>query len=210
MCPDHGDAELTELETTELEKVVEVPEAEPEPVRTRSARTRETRESRSQHRRMLIRIGAACLVVIGLFGVSAIPAVRTILHQSFTRLPAPYTEMYFSGTPTVNGILLSAPVTVINHATTADSFVLKVWMTNAAGAEEAATSLTVTPKHGEAETVVKVSVQLPADAQILWINLAGQTQTLHYRIAGVGIPTPTSTPTAAASASAKSTPKAAG
>ena len=156
MCPDHGDAELTELETTELEKVVETPspepesetepesEAESEPVRSRGGGARgaerEARQRyRSKRRRVLIGIATACVVILGLYGVSQVPAVNTVLRQSFTQLPAPYTEMYFSGTPTVNGILLEAPVTVINHATTADSFVLKVWMTNAAGKREAAT-----------------------------------------------------------------------
>ena len=205
MCPDHGDAELTDLETAEIERI-EAPR--PETVRTRGARAREARARRStKQRSILIRVGAVCAAVLGLYGVSEIPAVSTLLRQSFTQLPTPYTDMYFSGTPVVDGILLTVPVTVVDHATTADSFVLKVWMTNAAGAKESATSLTVTPKHGQATTVVKVSAQLPADAQVVWISLAGQTQTLHYRIAGVGIPTPTTTPTPTASASAKSTAK---
>jgi len=146
-------------------------------------------------RRALSAIGGAALVVALLAWLGTLGSVQTILRQSFTKLPTPYTEMYFSGTPTVSGITLSVPVTVVNHATSQDSFTLEVWTTDAAGKADTTTPIKVTPKHGEATVVVKVAVQMPADAQVLWINLAGQPQTLHYRIAGEAIPSSTATPT---------------
>jgi hypothetical protein len=208
--PDHGDAGLTELDAAELD---EQDSSRPEPVRTRGGRRSAGHGGRrrvpAKRRRMLIGAVVAAVLVGVLAFIGTLPSVRTILSQSFTRLPTPYTEMYFSATPTVNGILLSVPVTIVSHATGEKSFVLRVWMTNAAGQTEAATSITVTPKYGEATTVVKVAIEMPADGQVLWINLAGQQQTLHYRVAGEAYPTSagTPTPTAAVSTSVSATPK---
>jgi hypothetical protein len=168
-----------------------------EPARavSRAARSR----PRLDRRRRTALVGAvAGVFVLVLFWVSSLSPVQTILRQSFSRLPTAYTEMYLSGTPTVSGITLSVPVTVVNHATTQDSFTLKVWTVNGAGKTDTTTSIKVTPKHGEATLVVRVAVQISSDAQVLWINLVGQPQTLHYRIAGEAIPSPTATPTTTA------------
>ncbi|MBR7825380.1 hypothetical protein KDK95_03600 [Actinospica sp. MGRD01-02] len=155
-------------------------------------------------RRRAVSIGAvAGVVVLVLVWVSSLSSVQTILRQSFSRLPTAYTEMYLSGTPTVSGITLSVPVTVVNHATTQDSFTLKVWTVNGVGKTDTTTSIKVTPKHGEATVVVKVAVQISSDAQVLWINLVGQPQTLHYRIAGEAIPSPTATASATPTTTAK-------
>ena len=199
MFAHHGNADLTEAEPDPADDGAEAVSAPPDPppaVRRRSAGPRGQRRSRS--RRRVLAAVAVGLSVLTLVLVGLTPAVRTVLRQSFTRQPASYTELYFSGTPAVSGILLTVPVTVANHATGAKSFVLKVWMTDAVGRTDTTTSITVTPQHGEATTVVKVSVQLPDGAQVLWIGLAGQAQTLHYRIAGAAVPSPSASPTASA------------
>ena len=210
MFPDHGNAELTGTLWRpggghEAEQEPEEPE-EPEAPEESADDDGDTGdaddhgEDGSNPKRRGLLAGGAALVVVLLVWLGTLPSIQTILRQSFTQLPTPYTEMYFSGTPTVSGITLSVPVTVVNHATTQDSFTLKVWTQNAAGKTDMTTSIKVTPKHGEAVIVVKVAVQMPADAQVLWINLAGQSQTLHYRIAGEAIPSPTATPSATATA----------
>lgn len=188
----------------------EEPEAEPEPRARRRSAAPEPAETESEEsdaadeapprkpRRRLIVAAAVVLVLAVLGGLGSLSSVQTILRQSFTRLPTAYTEMYLSGTPTVSGITLSVPVTVVNHSTTQDAFTLKVWTVNGAGKTDMTTSIKVAPKHGEATVVVKVAVQMPSDAQVLWINLAGQPQTLHYRIAGEAIPSPTATSTVGA------------
>jgi hypothetical protein len=37
-----------------------------------------------------------------------------------------------------------------------------------------------------------VTLPLPVDAEVLWVNLNGQSRTLHYRVAGSALPAPTS------------------
>lgn len=168
--------------------------------RSRAAKAR----PRFDGRRRAVLVGAvAAVVVLALAWAGSLSSVQTILRQSFTRQPTAYTEMYLSGTPAVSGITLSVPVTVVNHATTQDSFTLKVWTVNGAGKTETTTSIKVTPKHGEATVVVKVAVQISSDAQVLWINLVGEPQTLHYRIAGEAIPSPTATASATPTTTAK-------
>ncbi len=187
MFADRGNADLTEAEG-DPQDGEEIPPAVPEspaPVRGRGARKSGTRP-----RRRVLTTTAAVAGVLILVLVGSIPAVRTVLRQSFTRQPTPYTELYFSGTPKVDGILLTVPVTVVNHATGMKSFVLRVWMTDAAGRTDTTSSVTVTPRTGQATTVVQVSLQLPDGAQVLWVNLAGQAQTLHDRIAGEAFPSP--------------------
>jgi hypothetical protein len=211
--PDHGDAELTDSGDAEHDEHAEHDEPEL-PELDAASQTSFTRPpprhglgAPARGRRVRLRVVAVTGVVAAglalLAFVVTLAPVRTVLRQSFTRIPSPYTEMYFSGAPTVSGIDLIAPVTVINHATRSDSFELRIWVVDAAGATDASTSMTVTPKHGEAKTVVEVSVQLPANGQVLWVALVGQTQTLHYRFAGAALPAQpasTSTPVARSTA----------
>lgn len=175
---------------------VPVPEDAPAAGRRRSSRSR----GRPGTRKRVLAAVAAGISVLILVLMAMLPPVRTVLRQSFTRQPAAYTEMYFSGKPVVSGILLTIPVTVVDHGTGAKSFVLKVWTTDGGGKAGTPTSITVTPQHGSATTVVKLSIQLPAYAQVLWVNLAGREQTLHYRIAGEAIASESASPSASPSA----------
>lgn len=136
------------------------------------------------------RLALICaVVVVVLIGTWSVPAVHTVLRQSFTRLPAPYTQLYFTGQPSVNGTTLSVPVTVDGRGTAARSFAVKVWLVNAAGKTDASTTVTLTPKDGVSATVV--SLQIPGDAEVVFVNLVGHPETLHYRIAGVPVSVPT-------------------
>jgi hypothetical protein len=121
-------------------------------------------------------------------GLWSVPTVRTVLQQSFTRMPAVYTEMYFTATPTLDGALLSAPIKVVGHHTSAASFRLSVWLTTNSGAAEDKTTVNVPAADGTATTAIKLTV--PTDADVVWIALAGSSDSLHYRIGGTAIPVP--------------------
>jgi hypothetical protein len=134
----------------------------------------------------VLALGAA--VVVLLAGLSLVPSVKTELLQSFTRLPTGYTELYFTATPSVNGIELSIPVAVVAHATAAKSVTLKVWLVDAAGIVDSSTLVTLTPHGGVAKGVITVKVT--AKAQVVYVRLLGHSETLHYRIAGTVFPSP--------------------
>lgn len=126
--------------------------------------------------------------LVALIGVSRIPAVQTVMRQSFSQLPSAYTELYFTSAPSVSGAALNVPITVNVHGAAAKPVTVKVWLVNAAGKTDAATSATLTPEHGTAARVV--ILQVPTDAEVVYASLVGQPQTLHYRIAGARFPAP--------------------
>ncbi|HZP53366.1 hypothetical protein [Actinocrinis sp.] len=140
-------------------------------------------------RRLVLGVLAA---LVALWAVSSIPAVKTVLRQSFSQLPAANTELYFTSSPSVSGTSLNVPITVNVHGTSARSVPVRVWLENASGKTDATASVTLTAAHGTAAKVV--TLQLPADAEVVYVNLVGQPQTLHYRIAGIRIPTSTGGP----------------
>jgi hypothetical protein len=134
-------------------------------------------------KRLVLGVLAALL---SLAAVAQVPAVKTVLRQSFTQLPATSAELYFTSSPSVSGSALNVPIAVNLHAMSARSVTVKVWLENGAGAPDAATSVTLTPEHGAAAKVV--TLQVPTDAEVVYVNLVGHPQTLHYRIAGIRIP----------------------
>jgi hypothetical protein len=151
-------------------------------------RTRRRRESagRPWSRRSTRLVLGALAALIALVGLSRVPAVHTVLRQSFSQLPAANTELYFTTPPSVSGAALSVPITVNVHGTAVHPVTVKVWLVNGSGKTDAATSVTLTPEHGTAAKVV--SLQVPRDAEVVYVNLVGRPQTLHYRIAGIRIP----------------------
>lgn len=134
-------------------------------------------------------VAGAVALVLG-FLLWSIPSVQAVARQSFTRIPTAYTELYFTTTPSLDGLALAVPITVDAHSINVSSFTVKVWLENAAGKTDYSTTVHLTPKHGIARTVLKL--QLPVDAAVLWVNLNGQDRTLHYRVAGSALSTASS------------------
>jgi hypothetical protein len=126
---------------------------------------------------------AAPLAVAGL---AQVPAVKTVLRQSFSQLPASSAELFFTSSPSVSGGALDVPITVNVHGAAVRSVAVKVWLVDAAGKTDAATTVDLTPVRGTVAQVV--TLQVPTDAEVVFVNLVGQSQTLHYRIAGIRIP----------------------
>jgi hypothetical protein len=127
---------------------------------------------------------AAVLVIA--FGIGTLPPVRAVLRQSFTRIPTPYAELYFTGTPVIDGLNLRVPVAIDAHVTAKTSYSLNAWLVDAAGKAGPVSSSRITSSGGITSTVL--DPQLTPGAEVVWIDLVGQGQTLHFRIAGNPIP----------------------
>ena len=123
---------------------------------------------------------------VAVAAVANIPAVKTVLRQSFSQAPTATTELYFAGSPSVSGADLNVPITVNVHDSAARSIAIRVWLVDAVGKTDSATTVDLTPVRGSASQVV--TLQVPTDAEVVYVNLVGQPETLHYRIAGIRIP----------------------
>lgn len=131
-----------------------------------------------RHRRRFA-IGGAGLVVIGV--LLALPPVQAQLRDSFTRLPQPYTALYFTSPPQVDGTVLTVPVSVHAVETGTDAYSVRVWTVDAKGKVD--DSQTADLKwDGQALSAV-VSMPVNPQADYVWVSLNGSSQVLHYKIA---------------------------
>jgi hypothetical protein len=144
-----------------------------EPIRSRSARP-----SLGWPRRRLA-VGAACVAAV--CALLALPLVRAEVRNSFTRLPQPYTALYFATPPQVDGTVLTLPISVHAVHTGTDAYSVRVWTVDAGG--RVYDSRTAGLKwDGQAMSVV-VSMPVNPKADYVWVSLGGSDQTLHYKIA---------------------------
>ncbi|WP_034266150.1 hypothetical protein [Actinospica robiniae] len=165
------------------------PDPDPGAVRSRGSKA-PSRARRERRRRRVFGATAAALVVALLFGIGRIPAVRTVLRQSFTRMSSPAPAIYFTADPTVDGAVLHVPLALDPHASGTTTFTVKAWLVTGSGSTGPTLSAKVTARGTVVKTVL--DVLLPKDPEVVWVSLAGADgQTLHYRIAGNPIPTAT-------------------
>ena len=129
------------------------------------------------------------LVAVLALAIAVVPAVRTVLRQSFTRMSAPAAAMYFTGNPTVNGAVLDVPLAIDAHSDATTTLTVKAWLDNGSGTPGKSTTVQVVAHGSVVKTLLQVPI--PVDAEVVWVDLVGQNQALHYRIAGNPIPTTT-------------------
>ncbi|NUR62055.1 MAG: hypothetical protein HOV87_25845 [Catenulispora sp.] len=143
-----------------------------EPIRSRSA-------VGVPRRRRRLAVGAAGVAAIA--ALLALPPVRAELRDSFTRTPQPYTALYFTSRPQVDGTVLTVPVSVHAVDTGTDAYSVRVWTVDAKGAVDDSHTADLTWDGQALSTIVSMPVN-PA-AEYVWVSLTGSDQTLHYKIA---------------------------
>lgn len=141
-------------------------------------RQRSLRSLVERHRRRFV-IGAAGLAALG--ALLALPPVRAQLRDSFTRLPQPYTALYFTSPPQVDGTVLTVPVSVHAVETGRDTYSVRVWTVDAKGVVDDSRTADLKWDGQALSTVVSMPVNPQAD--YVWVSLTGSSQVLHYKIA---------------------------
>lgn len=121
------------------------------------------------------------LLVAGVFAVSTLGPVRTILRQSFTDETKPSVDFYFNGAPYVSGEWLQVPLGVLN-APSSGAYSVRLWTVDAAGKVES--SATATLRYTGGRGSVNVNVLTHGDGQIVLAQLVGTSLTVHYRYEG--------------------------
>jgi hypothetical protein len=119
--------------------------------------------------------------VVAIVALLALPPVRAELRDSFTRLPQPYTALYFTSPPRVDGTVLTVPVSVhaVNTGTTA--YTVRVWTVDTLGQVDDSQTADLA-WDGQALSAV-ISMPVNPQADFVWVSLGGSTETLHYKIA---------------------------
>ncbi|MDX2705416.1 hypothetical protein PV350_21510 [Streptomyces sp. PA03-6a] len=140
----------------------------------------ETRRPPASPRRRIAGAAVAVVVAVALgAGLWSVPAVRTVLLQSFTRQPAPFTEIYFTAAPRFDGSTLIVPVAVNAHGTGPAPLRLKLTLESAKGKVVATRTVGLKPKDGKAVPVVTRFTKTTGTT-LVRVALVGHEQTLHY------------------------------
>lgn len=137
------------------------------------------------------------LLVLAVAVALAFPAVRQELRQSFTALPASYTELYFTEAPAVEGGTAVVPVSLVPHGTDGRDYDVRVWLRAPDGRVTADTTTTVAAEPGEpARTVARLPLPDGAtgDGTVVHVALTGLEQTLHFRLDARSTPGPGNAP----------------
>ena len=153
------------------------PDTHPEAVRSRSGRSPLVQRVLGRRRRLAVSLAG----VAALAALLALPPVRAELRDSFTRKPQPYTALYFTSRPQVDGTVLTVPVSVHAVDTGTDAYSVHVWTVDAKGQVDDS-HLADLAWDGQAMSTV-VSMPVNPAAEFVWVALVGTDQILHYKIA---------------------------
>lgn len=125
-------------------------------------------------------IGTSILVIALALAGWRIPAMRTVLLQSFTRLPPHYIELYFTSPPSVYDGVVTVPVTLIGHGEDS-ALQLRFLVEDGSGH---ATDQLVTAVSLRENLPIPVVVQLPegTDPGLVAVDIVTHPQTLYYRL----------------------------
>jgi hypothetical protein len=132
-----------------------------------------------QQQRRRLAIGAAG--VVALATLLALPPVWAQVRDSFVRKPEPYTALYFTTPPQVDGTVLTVPVSVHAAETGSTAYSVRVWTVDAQGHVDDTRDAAL-KWDGQALSAV-VSMPVNPAASFVWVSLGGSNETLHYKIA---------------------------
>lgn len=133
-------------------------------------------------RKRLIRATLACVLGTGLCaGAWALPPVRTVLLESFTRQQSSFIELYFTENPRFDGASVLAPFALNDHGSGARTLHVKLTVEAKDGKVLATETYTVEPHQGAAVTVTPRVRAKGADVDMIRLSLVGHPQTLHFR-----------------------------
>ena len=127
-------------------------------------------------------ISLVSILVVGLAAwiVWEIPAMRTLLRQSFTRMPDHYTELYFFSPPSVESGIVTVPIALVEHGD--DSALrLRILVRDGSGRATAQTTTAVQPRPDVPVTLLVHLPNAPDQGQVQ-VELLDHPQTLLYRI----------------------------
>jgi hypothetical protein len=163
----------------------------------RPPRARAGNRRRARRRPHRVRAGAllACAVAAVLalaFALASIPAVHTVLLQSFTREPSTFTELYFTSAPGFDGDTVVVPVSVNDHGTGAASYRIRVTLESPSGKTVATTTVNLRPRDGSPVPVV-ARLTTTASVALVRVALLGHPQTLHFSFGSSTSPGPQGT-----------------
>ncbi|MFF9011752.1 hypothetical protein ACF09C_02100 [Streptomyces sp. NPDC014870] len=132
-------------------------------------------------------------VVVAVTVALATPAIREELKQSFSPVPAAYTELYFTSDPVVRGDSVLVPVSVDDHGPGERTHRLRVSVEASDGSTTASTTTALTPGPDAPASAVS-RLPLQDGSVIVRVALLDSGQSLHYRLPAEGAPAPGSTP----------------
>lgn len=146
------------------------------------------------HRRRPRLVLAVLLVlVVAVVGALATPAARRELRESFTQMPAAYTELYFMSVPAVRHGQVVTQVAVIRHGDGTGPYRLHAWLESPAGRTTASTTTTLGDQpDGRMSTIVRLPLR--PGSQLVRVVLLGHSESLHFRLAPSSFETPQSSP----------------
>ncbi|MDT9692812.1 hypothetical protein Q5762_31745 [Streptomyces sp. P9(2023)] len=132
-------------------------------------------------------------VVVAVVVAVSTPAVRKELKQSFSPVPAQYTELYFTRAPVVAGGSVLVPVSVDDRGPGDRTHRLRVSVEAADGRTTASTTTALTPRSDAPASAVS-QLPLPTGSVIVRVALLDSSQSLHFRLPAQGAPAPGGTP----------------
>jgi hypothetical protein len=132
---------------------------------------------------------ALALAATALVVAAATPAVRVELRRSFTRMPAEYAELSFTGVPAIRpyGTRSAAvvAVTLLDHGAADRDFAVRFTLARPGGAVLRTATAAIRARPEEPAGVVRrltVPGRSPTGPYLVAVALIGHPQTLHYRI----------------------------
>ncbi|MFE5488016.1 hypothetical protein [Streptomyces sp. NPDC056527] len=132
-------------------------------------------------------------VVVAVVVAVATPAIRKELKQSFSPVPARYTELYFTRAPVVEGDSVLVPITVDDRGPGVRTHELRVSVEASDGRTTASTTTALTPRPDTPASAVS-KLPLRTGSVVVRVALLDSSQSLHFRLPAQAVPAPGSTP----------------